>query len=179
MLPAGFVGPCFGRMCECVAVISSKNSPLFFKTSNPDEFLSNQFRVYGSLDIVEEKLARLSSRSSYGDKEMTNNYLGMLYPIDDHYVYGYVTNTNIKFILVQEAHSTVNDLLKSNTAAQVDSQVKKTFETLHDAYVDLVSSPFYIPNTPIDPSTSAATKKFERVVDEILKRSANTMISKL
>ncbi|VDK41044.1 unnamed protein product [Taenia asiatica] len=166
-------------MCECVAVISSKNSPLFFKTSSPDEFLSNQFRVYGALDIVEEKLSRLSSRSSYGDKETTSNYLGLLYPVDDHYVYGYITNTNIKFILVQEAHSTVNDLPKSNAAVQVDSQVKKTFETLHDAYVELVSSPFYIPNTPIDPSASDATKKFEHVVDKILKRSANAVISKL
>ncbi|KAL5102969.1 Trafficking protein particle complex subunit 2-like protein [Taenia crassiceps] len=129
--------------------------------------------------MIEEKLSRHSSRSSYGDKEITNNYLGLLYPIDDHYVYGYVTNTNIKFILVQEVHPAVNDLLKSNAVAQVDSQMKKIFETLRDAYVELVSSPFYIPNTPIDPSASDATKKFEHVVDKILKLSANTVISKL
>lgn len=85
----------------------------------------------------------------------------------------------VQFILVQEVHSTMNDLLKSNAAAQVDNQVKKTFEALHDAYVELVSSPFYIPNTPIDPSASDATKKFEHVVDKILKRSANALISKL
>ncbi|VDM34224.1 unnamed protein product [Hydatigera taeniaeformis] len=165
-------------MFECVAVISSKNTPLFFKTSNPDESLPNQFRVYGSLDIVEEKLSKFSSRSSYGDKETASNYLGLLYPIDDHYVYGYVTNTNIKFILVQEVHFTVNELLKSSSAAQVDNQIKKVFETLHDAYVELVSSPFYVPNTPIDPSASDATKKFDHVVDKILKRSADAIISK-
>lgn len=180
-------------MNVCVAVISNKNSPLFFKTSNEEELLSFQFRVYGSLDIVEDKIGNSLSKHSHGDKEATSKYLGLLYAIDDHYIYGYVTNTNVKvsapidfvvtfhyvqFILVQEDHSTAGDVPKSTAASQTEIQVKKIFETLHDAYLNLVSSPFYVPNTPIDPSTSGCAKKFELVVDDILKRPTSEPVSK-
>ena len=185
-------------MNVCVAVISNKNSPLFFKASNPDKLLSLQFRVYGSLDIIEDKIGSFPSKQSYGDKDATNRFLGLLYTIDDHCVYGYVTNTNVKvsvviclafmdwickcffcfqFILVQEDHSAV-DVLKSGTVSQAENQVRKTFESLHDAYLDLVSSPFYIPNTPIDPLASGSTKKFEKVVDDILKRPPTMLTHK-
>lgn len=83
-------------MNVCVAVISNKNSPLFFKTSNQEELLSFKFRVYGALDIIDDKFHTANSKSSYADKEVTHKYLGLLYPIDDHYIYGYITNTNIK-----------------------------------------------------------------------------------
>lgn len=83
-------------MNVCVAVISNKNSPLYFKSSNQDELLSFKFRVYGALDIIDDKFGTSNSKSSYTDKELTHKYLGLLYPIDDHYIYGYITNTNIK-----------------------------------------------------------------------------------
>ncbi|KAM7534486.1 hypothetical protein Aperf_G00000111948 [Anoplocephala perfoliata] len=158
-------------MIACVAVISNKNSPLFFKTLNKKELLSYEFRVYGSLDIIDDKIGSSKSKSSYTDKEATNKYLGLLYPIDDHYIYGYIANTNVKFILVQESHSTAADLPKPSTP---DAEIKAVFEDIHDAYLSLVSSPFYIPNTPIDPSSSAAAKKFDQVIEKILSNSPIT-----
>lgn len=83
-------------MIACFAVISNRNSPLFFKTSNQKELLSFEFRVYASLDLIDDKFGSANSKSTYTEKEATNKYLGLLYPIDDHYIYGYITNTNIK-----------------------------------------------------------------------------------
>jgi hypothetical protein len=38
-----------------------------------------------------------SSKASAADREM---FLGLLFPADEHRLYGYVTSTNIKFVLV-------------------------------------------------------------------------------
>uniref|UniRef100_A0A183SZQ3 Trafficking protein particle complex subunit n=1 Tax=Schistocephalus solidus TaxID=70667 RepID=A0A183SZQ3_SCHSO len=138
------------------------------KATKSSELLSYHFRVYGALDVIDEKAGMLSTKSAFFDKDSSNRYLGLLYPIDDHYVYGYVTNTNVKFILVQEVHSTVMDASGSSTGMQIDAKVRKTFQALHDAYVRLLSSPFYVSNTPINPSDSASAKKFDEVVDSLL-----------
>ncbi|VDN97837.1 unnamed protein product [Rodentolepis nana] len=155
-------------MNVCVAVISNKNSPLYFKTLNQEESLSFKFRVYGTLDIIDDKVSSKSFKSSYTDKEVTHKYLGLLYPIDDHYIYGYITNTHIKFILIQESHSTAADLPKSNAPSHTDADIKSIFEEIHNAYIRLVSSPFYVPGTPIDPSLSCAARKFDQVIERIL-----------
>lgn len=41
-------------------------------------------------------------RKAKGEK--IDKYLGMLYPIEEYKVYGYLTNTDIKFILVLNSH---------------------------------------------------------------------------
>ncbi|VDN20030.1 unnamed protein product [Dibothriocephalus latus] len=155
-------------MNVCIAVISSRNSPLYLKATKSSNLLSYHFRVYGALDVIDEKTGIISTKSAFPDKDSSNRYLGLLYPIDDHYVYGYVTNTNVKFILVQEVHSTAVDAAGPNAGVQLDSKVRKTFQALHDAYVRLLSSPFYVSNTPINPSDSASAKRFEEVVDSLL-----------
>ncbi len=82
-------------MNVCIAVVSNKNSPLYLKTTKPAELLSFHFRVHGALDIIDDKIGTGPTKSAY-DKEAISKYLGLLYPIDDHYIYGYVTNTNVK-----------------------------------------------------------------------------------
>ncbi|VDD80176.1 unnamed protein product [Mesocestoides corti] len=141
--------------------------------------MSFHFRVYGSLDIIEDKLMVGSSKPSFNDKDATNKYLGLLYTIEDYCIYGYVTNTNVKFVVVQEDPGTLADLPKGGAAVPPDSKVKKTLESLHDAYLSLLSSPFYTPNTPIDPSESPAAKKFEEVVDTLLEYPSQITTSNL
>ena len=52
-----------------------------------------------SLDITEEKLQNAGISSSKDDM-----YLGFLGPIEDYRVYGYVTNSSVKFVvLLQDA----------------------------------------------------------------------------
>lgn len=73
--------------------------------------------------------------------------------------------------MVLESHTTAADLSRSNAAAQSDAEIQAIFEDIHSAYLRLVSSPFYIPNTPIDPSSSAAAKKFDQIIERILSSS--------
>ncbi|KAM3178306.1 hypothetical protein ACTXT7_002845 [Hymenolepis weldensis] len=75
---------------------------------------------------------------------------------------------------IREDHSTAADIPKSNAAAQTDAEVKAIFEDIHSAYLCLVSSPFYVPGTPINPSLSAAARKFDQVIDRILSNSPTT-----
>lgn len=81
-------------MNVCIAVVSSSNSPLFLKTTNNSSQLTFHFRVHCALDVIDTKIG--NGKVSYNDKESANKYLGLLYSVDDHYIYGYVTNTNVK-----------------------------------------------------------------------------------
>ena len=70
-----------------------------------------------------------SSRESTG----SDSYLGLLYPTEDYKVYGYLTSTHVKLILVTH-----------NFNAK-EASVRKVFESLHAAYIDAISNPFYTP----------------------------------
>ena len=59
--------------------------------------LSLHYTVHTSLDVVEEKLAATNIKTAGGtsDREL---YLGSLYTSEHQKVFGYVTNTKIKFV---------------------------------------------------------------------------------
>ena len=59
-------------------------------------------------------------------------YLGILYSTEQHKVYGYVTNTSIKFILIVEA---------SNTNIR-DNEIRQMFRKLHNGYSNMLYNPF-------------------------------------
>lgn len=67
-----------------------------------DKELELQYRVHAALDVVEEK-------SIGGPKQTPDSrelYLGMLYSTETHNIYGYITNTKVKFIIVVDSSST-------------------------------------------------------------------------
>mmetsp|Transcript_11867 Transcript_11867/g.30306 ORF Transcript_11867/g.30306 Transcript_11867/m.30306 type:complete len:87 (+) Transcript_11867:65-325(+) len=74
-------------------------------------------------------------------------YLGLLYPTEDYKVFGYLTGTNVKLILVADSFNAK------------EAVVKKVFRDLHSAYIDAVSNPFYNPGKKIE------SKSFEQRVD--------------
>ncbi|XP_018573894.1 trafficking protein particle complex subunit 2-like protein [Anoplophora glabripennis] len=122
-------------MAVCVAIIGKDNSPKFFTCLNPDDELNFQYKVLSSLDIVEEKL-NIGSKSGSDLREL---YLGMLYSLETHKIYGYVTNTKIKFIIVVD----------STNMALRDNEIRSMFRKIHSEYADIVCNPFYIPGETI------------------------------
>lgn len=62
-------------------------------------------------------------------------YLGLLYPTEDYKVYGYVTNSKVKFVMVVDS---------SNTALR-DNEIRSMFRKLHNSYTDVMCNPFYNP----------------------------------
>ncbi|XP_065826058.1 trafficking protein particle complex subunit 2-like protein isoform X2 [Oscarella lobularis] len=138
----------------CLAVIAKENYPLYVKCSGPDEELKFQYLVHTSLDVIEEKVAAQSP--ARGGSDLRELYLGQLYPTEEYKIYGYMTNTKVKFVAVVE---------NTNSYGK-DSEMKNMFKTLHTAYGNLLSNSFY---TPGDQITS---KAFGEVVDKILRPSA-------
>uniref|UniRef100_A0A2K5C861 Trafficking protein particle complex subunit 2-like protein n=1 Tax=Aotus nancymaae TaxID=37293 RepID=A0A2K5C861_AOTNA len=65
--------------------------------------------------------------------------LRQLYPTGTSKVYGYVTNSKVKFVMVVDS---------SNTALR-DNEIRSMFRKLHNSYTDVMCNPFYTPGDRI------------------------------
>lgn len=139
-------------MAVCISIIGKDNSPQYIATSDLDKELELQYRVHAALDVVEEKCAPLSKTTP----ESRDLYLGLLYSTEIHKIYGYVTNTKIKFIIVIDS---------SNTALR-ENEVRSMFRNLHILYTDAVCNPFYVPGEPL------VSKTFDKNVRSIISGNA-------
>jgi hypothetical protein len=122
----------------CIAVVSKENYPLYVKTTVPDSDLKFHYLVHTSLDVVEEKVSVLSEHAR-GASDRRELYLGQLYPSEEYKIYGYVTNTKVKFVVIVE---------NTNSYAK-DNEMKGLFKKLHLAYYSLLRNPFYTPGHQI------------------------------
>ncbi|MCO5548176.1 hypothetical protein L7F22_001634 [Adiantum nelumboides] len=84
-------------MIVCVAVVGQQNNPLFIQSfTDGDDELKFHYIVHCSLDVIEEKVTNPKKTGT----TMNETFLGLLYPTEDYKVYGYLTNTKVKFLLV-------------------------------------------------------------------------------
>ncbi|XP_054711385.1 trafficking protein particle complex subunit 2-like protein [Uloborus diversus] len=135
-------------MAVAVAIISKENYPLYVKTNSPGSDLKFLYTMHTSLDVIEEKVVTVNK--SVGD--LRELYLGLLYPTEDYKVYGYVTNTKIKFVvIVESSHTTLRD-----------NEIRQMFRKIHAAYADMVCNPFYVPGETI------SSKSFESIIKSIM-----------
>ncbi|XP_075530954.1 trafficking protein particle complex subunit 2-like protein isoform X1 [Dermacentor variabilis] len=128
--------------------LGASNSPLFVKTVTPCNELKFLYTIHTSLDVVEEKISP-GNKSSGDVREL---YLGLLYPTEDYKVYGYVTNTKTKFIVIVET---------SRTTLR-DNEIRQMFHKLHASYCDVVCNPFYVPGDQI------VSRSFDSTVNGIM-----------
>ncbi|EDW90015.1 trafficking protein particle complex subunit 2-like protein [Drosophila teissieri] len=138
-------------MAFCIAVIGKDNAPLYLTTSDMEQELDLQYHVNAALDVVEEKC--LIGKGAPESKEL---YLGLLYSTENHKIYGFVTNTRVKFIVV----------IDSSNVALRENEVRAIFRNLHLLYTDAVCNPFYIPGE------SLTSKKFDRAVQKLMSGTA-------
>jgi hypothetical protein len=108
--------------------------------------------IYNSLDVVEERLFTLRSTPMRDN----DGFLGCLAVVGPLSLYGFVTNTNQKFIYA----------LKSSGTEYRDASVKLLFRKLHMAVVSVLLNPF---NTVDEPINSAS---FDARVEDIARRFA-------
>nr|NP_610662.1 uncharacterized protein Dmel_CG9067 [Drosophila melanogaster]7B6D_H Chain H, TRAPPC2L [Drosophila melanogaster]7B6R_J Chain J, TRAPPC2L [Drosophila melanogaster]7B6X_H Chain H, TRAPPC2L [Drosophila melanogaster]7B70_H Chain H, TRAPPC2L [Drosophila melanogaster]AOQ13863.1 CG9067-PA [synthetic construct]AAF58685.2 uncharacterized protein Dmel_CG9067 [Drosophila melanogaster] len=138
-------------MAFCIAVIGKDNAPLYLTTSDMEQELELQYHVNAALDVVEEKC--LIGKGAPESKEL---YLGLLYSTENHKIYGFVTNTRVKFIVV----------IDSSNVALRENEVRAIFRNLHLLYTDAICNPFYIPGE------SLTSKKFDRAVQKLMSGTA-------
>ncbi|XP_011340096.2 trafficking protein particle complex subunit 2-like protein [Ooceraea biroi] len=135
-------------MAACVAVIGKDNSPKYIKCADEASALQFHYKVHTSIDIIEEKL-NVGNKTTVDIRDL---YLGLLFATEEYKIYGYATNTKIKFVIV----------LQSSNVSLRDNEVKMIFKKLHAAYSNAVCNPFYIPGDQI------TSKLFDMSVLEIM-----------
>ncbi|XP_032691473.1 trafficking protein particle complex subunit 2-like protein isoform X2 [Odontomachus brunneus] len=135
-------------MVACVAVIGKDNSPKYIKCADEASALQFHYKVHTSIDIIEEKLS-VGNKTTVDTRDL---YLGLLFATEEYKIYGYATNTKIKFVIV----------LQSSNVSLRENDVKMTFKKLHAAYSNAVCNPFYIPGDQIN------SKSFDASVMEIM-----------
>lgn len=65
--------------------------------------------------------------------------MGLLYASEEYKVFGYTTNTRIKFVIITDA---------ANTTLR-DNEIRMMFRRLHNMYTNVVCNPFYVPGEQI------------------------------
>ncbi|KAJ8659172.1 hypothetical protein O0I10_005211 [Lichtheimia ornata] len=131
---------------NCIALIGKQNNPLYIKNfSNTHPDLKYHYIAHTSIDVIEERVAS-------GPKNL-DSYLGLLYAMEDLAVYGYITNTRVKFIVVV---SVTDGIIR-------DAEMKAIFKKVHAAYLSQVCNPFY----NLDSQKSLGGKAFVRAIDSI------------
>ncbi|CAM8990926.1 unnamed protein product [Rhodiola kirilowii] len=117
-------------MIVCVAVVGHQNNPLYIQSfTEADDALKLHHIVHCSLDVVDERV----NNPKKAGPTLNETFLGLLYPTENYKVYGYLTNTKVKFILV------TTDLDVK------DGDMRNFFRQFHSVYVDAVSNPFHVP----------------------------------
>ena len=113
-------------MAVCIAILDRNSTPLKLSSNDSTKEVSFHYIVHTSLDVVDEKLQNSNNLVAPSVKQAASSdlYLGLLYSTEQHKVYGYVTNTSIKFILIVEA---------SNTNIR-DNEIRQMFRKLHQGY---------------------------------------------
>ncbi|XP_012269750.2 trafficking protein particle complex subunit 2-like protein [Athalia rosae] len=135
-------------MAICVAVIGKDNSPKYIRCTDENSEIQLQYKVHTSLDIIEEKLNTRNKMAA----DVRELFLGLLFSTEEYKIFGYATNTKIKFIVV----------LQSTNASLRDNEVRTMFRKLHSAYANAVCNPFYVPANRIE------SKGFDAAVMEIM-----------
>ncbi|CAL8095529.1 unnamed protein product [Orchesella dallaii] len=160
------------RADELSQTVEHNLSQMAFRGVTANTELQYNFIVSSALDIIEERALVGSSASGYkgnpslhpsasggavgsidGQQLATRElYLGALTAREEYKVYGYMTNTKIKFVIVIEETSIP---LREN-------DIRTMFRKLHSAFCDLMSNPFYLPGSSIN------SKRFDAVVTSIM-----------
>ncbi|XP_055917695.1 trafficking protein particle complex subunit 2-like protein [Eupeodes corollae] len=135
-------------MAICISIIGKDNAPIYLATTDLDKELELQYQVHAALDVVEEKCLP-TPKATPESKEL---YLGLLYTTETHKIYGFVTNTKIKFIIVVD----------SGNIALRENEVRSMFRNLQILYTDAVCNPFYAPGEQL------TSRKFDKTVRNIM-----------
>ncbi len=88
-------------MAVCIAVLDRNSKPLKLVTNDLTKEQSFHYVVHTSLDVIEEKCLTNNPQSIPGSKPQEpprELYLGVLYSTEQYKVFGYETNSKVKFI---------------------------------------------------------------------------------
>ncbi|KAG5520034.1 hypothetical protein PMAC_001110 [Pneumocystis sp. 'macacae'] len=100
------------------------------------------------------KLNEHSQKTVESNHRSSDMYLGLLHSRETAAVYGSITNTQIKFIVV----------LDDSEMVITDADMKLVFKAIHSAYIAHVCNPFYA----FDDKTPIQSRKFDKMIEQIV-----------
>lgn len=114
-----------------VAIVNTANCPLLIRTSydsiDQNEATNLIYLLHASLDIVQEKAEQPTSR---------DNFLGVLYQCERYKIYGLMSTTKFKILLMISQHY--------NYSPARESDIRMLLKNIHKAFVDATAmNPFY------------------------------------
>uniref|UniRef100_A0A914Q2G5 Trafficking protein particle complex subunit 2-like protein n=2 Tax=Panagrolaimus TaxID=55784 RepID=A0A914Q2G5_9BILA len=123
-------------MILCIAILASDQPPLYFRCSPTENSREDDLRlfVYSSLDVFDEKVSSTVSRPH---QEL---FLGSLFLNNKYRSYGYLTNTQVKILVVVDA---TNPNLK-------EQDIRALFKKIHNFFCAAICNPFYELGSPIN-----------------------------
>lgn len=111
------------------------------RSANDSCSLRHQFIIHAAIDRFEEMTGSSSGGRWRTPGAVGNNamWVGLLCPIEEVKVYGYLTNTGIKFLVLVEDEDDGQD---SNQTSARDKDLKAFMVLLHDLFVEYTLNPF-------------------------------------
>jgi hypothetical protein len=106
-----------------------------------------------SLDYVDEKWTQKYEESTGLSQD---TYLGLLHDLEDLRIYGWITTTLIKFIIIVEA-----------SLEPKEAEIRSILLNIYDLYIQVVSNAFYSVGDIRQPITS---EKFNRGIQTIVEQ---------
>ncbi|KAB7504641.1 Trafficking protein particle complex subunit 2-like protein [Armadillidium nasatum] len=122
-------------MAVSLTIIGKENSPLYIWMDEGRDSLQLQYLAHTGLDVIQEKIS-VGQKLPGDSREL---YLGLLYASEEYKIYGYTTNSKIKFIVITDV----------TNAALRDNEIRMMFRHLHSIYSTVVCNPFYVPGEKI------------------------------
>ncbi|VDQ00744.1 unnamed protein product [Trichobilharzia regenti] len=101
------------------------NQLLYLRTAECSDPLFYHFKAHSALDVIEDKL---SKRTISGSPDQLEQYLGLLYPMEDHRIYG----TPIQLNQLPAARR-FDQRISTLSATHASSGYCSTFTSLIDA----------------------------------------------
>ena len=122
-------------LIACVAIVSRASQLLYFKSFGGEEKTKLQLIVFSALDAISEKVPSsrvigAAASSASAAAAPADKFLGLIFPVEEHKVFAFVTNSNAKIILV------VRDVLLR------EGEMRELFRGIHRLLVDATCSPF-------------------------------------
>jgi hypothetical protein len=130
-------------MVSLIAIIGKRDEPLFFwSEESEEESLVLKQLSHGALDVIEERMEAAKADS----KTVFDLYMGQLMTSGDYDIYGFISNTRIKVIVIC---GVLYNALTDDDSPRNNKQMMRSFmSTIYGFYVADKMNPLQGLNDP-------------------------------
>ncbi|CBQ72711.1 conserved hypothetical protein [Sporisorium reilianum SRZ2] len=153
---------------KALAIVSPKSGPIYVRqfgntsAESTAADLRYHYFAHAALDVMDERSGASSSSSS--SRTGSEQYLGLLYTLEDLAVYGFQTCTRLRFLL----------MLSLTDRAVRDIDMLTLFRAVFTSYLQYSANPFHsLPPTAFAPAAQQEKSSASRAQEELLQRQQN------